>query len=154
MWSRLSQSYNQGDCLATLGTGMQPLDLPDHGCHLLASHSYPIMGSSVLICFLFNQFTLTPHVDISSDRVVSILDSWDGLRSSDASSPEDLAGVVENLELKASSTNRILRFTWEEICGIFDTLYLSWNPSLWKHQINLHRYVLMYTCNRGLRYHP
>ncbi|KZS95724.1 cysteine proteinase [Sistotremastrum niveocremeum HHB9708] len=117
-WSRFRAAYERGDCLATLGTGKQPVDMPQRRRHLLASHSYPIL-------------------DISSDRMVSILDSWEGTPQS--SSPDDIVAVVENLDLTAGNTNRILKFSWEEICEIFDTLYLSWNPAIWKHQTNLHR---------------
>jgi hypothetical protein len=35
----------------------------------------------------------------------------------------------------------ILKIPWSEVLCIFDGIYLSWDPTMWKHQINFHGHV-------------
>ncbi|EKM75828.1 hypothetical protein AGABI1DRAFT_102686 [Agaricus bisporus var. burnettii JB137-S8] len=52
------------------------------------------------------------------DRVFTVLDSW--VR------PDD------------KELSRVLKIPWSEVVYIFDGIYLSWDPGMWKHQINFH----------------
>ena len=39
-----------------------------------------------------------------------------------------------------------IRISWEDVCVIFDGIYLNWDPSQFAHRIEFHRYTLPVTC--------
>lgn len=40
----------------------------------------------------------------------------------------------------ASSPEELL-FAWEDLCGVFDSLYVNWDPEVFKHQMSHHACV-------------
>ncbi|KAI0629428.1 hypothetical protein C8Q77DRAFT_1220174 [Trametes polyzona] len=43
----------------------------------------------------------------------------------------------------ASGHRHVLEISWDEACNLFDGIYLSWNPKLFKHQLTFHGYLAL-----------
>ncbi|KAJ3564217.1 hypothetical protein NP233_g8439 [Leucocoprinus birnbaumii] len=65
------------------------------------------------------------------DRVFTVLDSW--VR------PED------------EQCSRVLQIPWSEVLYVFDGIYLSWDPAMWKHRIDFHGMWKRADANHNLR---
>ncbi|RPD57684.1 cysteine proteinase, partial [Lentinus tigrinus ALCF2SS1-6] len=111
-WDRLLRGYNSGNCVATLGTGEQ-VRVADASLALLATHCYAIIG-----------------VNQSKDnRRLTIFDPW-LQRSAD----EERAST----EVSTEATKRTVELTMDSVYQLFDGLYFSWNPAMFKHQMSFH----------------
>ncbi|KAH9855926.1 hypothetical protein C2E23DRAFT_723547 [Lenzites betulinus] len=119
-WSRLAEGYQSGECVLTLGTGER---LPSGGmsARLLSAHSYAVIG-----------------VRNDEHRVLTVFDPWVRLPTSN----EPGESTSEHREYPL---HRVFEISWDEACNLFDGIYLSWNPELFKHQLTFHgvpEYVL------------
>ncbi|KAL1938518.1 hypothetical protein VTO73DRAFT_11541 [Trametes versicolor] len=107
-WSRLAEGYHAGDCVLTLGTGER---VPEAGTpvSLLPAHCYAVIG-----------------VRNDEHRRLTIFDPWVQTHPGD--------GYQE----VPPSDSRVFDISWDEACNLFDGVYLSWNPSLFKRRLTFH----------------
>ncbi|KAI9062454.1 cysteine proteinase [Trametes sanguinea] len=108
-WTRIAEGYNSGHCVLTLGTGDR---IPDHvlPVDLIPVHCYAVIGIDE-----------EDHL-----RRFTIYDPW-----TRPSTGSDGTG-------SGDKENSILEISWHEVCNLFDGIYLSWSPSLFKHQLRFH----------------
>ncbi|KAI0359564.1 cysteine proteinase, partial [Trametes cingulata] len=113
-WSRVAEGYELGHCVLTVGTGerLHEFDFP---MPLLPAHCYAVIG-------LHN----------GDHRRVTIFDPW--VHCQVADEQDDRASAVQR-------STGVVDISWDELCNIFDGIYLSWNPELFKHQIVFHGFV-------------
>ncbi|KAH9889397.1 hypothetical protein C8Q73DRAFT_653542, partial [Cubamyces lactineus] len=57
-------------------------------------------------------------------RRLTIFDPW--VRSVDGNSGDKV------------NANRVIEISWEEVCNLFDGIYLSWSPRIFEHQLSFH----------------
>ncbi|KAF7350967.1 Calpain catalytic domain-containing protein [Mycena sanguinolenta] len=107
-WTRIVDAFHAGQCMLTVGTGVNP-DINWRGAKLLASHNYAVID-------------VTEDPDAS--RAFTILDSWVG-------TPDE---SVVNME----RTSGILKIPWTDVLEIFDSVYLSWDPAIWPTTLSFH----------------
>ncbi|KAI0369024.1 cysteine proteinase [Pilatotrama ljubarskyi] len=107
-WSRVTEGYQLGYCMLTLGTG-ERLPEANFPIPLLPAHCYAVIG-----------------VARDDHRRVTIFDPW-AHSQTEHEGYEDTAGQ-----------KRVAEISWDEVRNLFDGLYLSWNPKLFKHQISFH----------------
>ncbi|OAX42822.1 cysteine proteinase [Rhizopogon vinicolor AM-OR11-026] len=109
-WSRIMTAFPKGDCVMTVGTDDKTA-LKIHGVKLLPSHDYAVTGIR----------------ESNNERWVTLLDSR-------LCSPlcECLA------DPSTSACPRVLDLRWDDICATFEGLYISWNPTLFKHTTTFH----------------
>ncbi|KAI1791151.1 hypothetical protein LXA43DRAFT_1082820 [Ganoderma leucocontextum] len=110
-WARLMTGYNKGLCLITLGTGerVRTTDIP---VTLIPSHCYAVIGV---------------HDSPEGDRKLTIFDPW--VRPS-----EDPAEA----ETSSSKQKRAVDVPIDSIYHLFDGIYFSWNPAMFKHRLTFH----------------
>lgn len=91
---------------------------------------------------------INADLEETDDRLVAIVNPW--LHSlSNQELPNSLAG----LSISSDGGDKLKLFSdtwklsWEDICNIFDGIYLSWNPQIFQHVIVHHRY-------KSLLFHP
>ena len=94
-WSRLWTAWKSGNCLLTLGTGTSCEDK-----RLIPLHCYGI----------------TALKECEGDRIVSIVNPWKHLDSSECS---------------------IFHMSWDTMCRSFEMLCVNWNPALFSHKFTL-----------------
>ncbi|KAJ7503114.1 hypothetical protein B0H11DRAFT_2361192 [Mycena galericulata] len=108
-WARIVSGFSAGQCMLTLGTGVST-DISWRGADLLPSHSYAV-------------------IDVKEDqasRGCTVLDSW--IRPSEET----------ETNVDVDRTSRILNIPWSDVLEIFDSVYLSWDPSIWANNLTFH----------------
>jgi hypothetical protein len=84
---------------------------------------------------------INADLEETDDRLVTIVNPWRHSLSNQELH-DSLAGLSINSDggdrFKLFSDAR--RLSWEDICNIFDGIYLSWNPQVFQHVIVHHRY--------------
>ncbi|KAI0669613.1 hypothetical protein C8Q78DRAFT_1070706 [Trametes maxima] len=107
-WSRIARGYLVGDCVLTFGTG-ERLAQTSLPMQLLPAHCYAVIG----VCN-------------DDRRQLTIFDPW--VRPQTGRSGE----------VAPTARTRTVEVSWEEVCNIFDGIYVSWNPALFQHQLTFH----------------
>lgn len=75
----------------------------------------------------------------NEDRPVTVINPWRRTSQEDNSGghiSDDITSELGALELANSDTWSI---SWDDICNMFDTLFLIWNPRLFQHILAHHR---------------
>ncbi|KAJ7287023.1 hypothetical protein C8J57DRAFT_1282596 [Mycena rebaudengoi] len=108
-WARIIHGFFSGQCMLTLGTGVDS-HINWRGTHLLPSHSYAV-------------------IDVKEDhesRGFTVLDSW-----SRTSEPPSVDAEIRDFKLHVADYTTIigiLEIPWSEVLDVFDSVYLSWDP--------------------------
>ncbi|KAF8523246.1 cysteine proteinase [Gautieria morchelliformis] len=109
-WTRILNGFSKGHCLVTVGT---PSSFSDRSHdHLLPAHNYAVLDVQ----------------DDGTERYITFLDPW--LKSS--------APLVPGPGRITNGDATPLRLTWRQTCLLFNTIHLSWDPSLFPCQFYLH----------------
>ncbi|KAF7289323.1 Calpain catalytic domain-containing protein [Mycena indigotica] len=103
-WKRILDAFVTGQCMLTLGTGVDP-NLTWCGVSLLSSHCYAVID-------------ITESEDT---RTLTVLDSW--VRPPQDSQTQDC---------------RVRHIPWSDVVGLFDSIYLSWDPHIWPNSLTFH----------------
>ncbi|KAI0326343.1 cysteine proteinase [Cubamyces sp. BRFM 1775] len=105
-----------GDCVLTLGTGQR---VPSSSLliSLLPVHCYAVIG-----------------VSEEDHRRLTIFDPW--VQPADNNSGDK--GNANRTFLCAG----VIEISWEEVCNLFDGIYLSWRPQIFEHQLSFHGYAV------------
>ncbi|TFK84241.1 cysteine proteinase [Polyporus arcularius HHB13444] len=114
-WDRLMKGYVSGTCVATLGTGEQ-VRTTDVSLALLPTHCYAIIGVS----------------DSGHDRRLTIFDPWVPQHAHEGLAPTEGFG---------KNPQRTVELSMDAVYQLFDGIYLSWDPSMFKHQLSFHGYA-------------
>ena len=142
--------------MLTLGTGTR---LPEDSLlplKLMSAHCYAVIGQSIDV----SSFPILIHivlVDVNEeeeDRYVTILDNW--VESTQSQTHGSVESGFDKLSLEDTVDCRpgefdlrmsVLRFivyvascrvSWDTVCAVFDGLFLSWDPAIFKHQLQFH----------------
>ncbi|KAI0645166.1 hypothetical protein C8Q79DRAFT_756199 [Trametes meyenii] len=107
-WSRIARGYLVGDCVLTLGTG-ERVAQTNLPMQLLPAHCYAVIG----VCN-------------DERRRLTIFDPWVRPQSSRSNESDPIMRT------------RTVEVSWDEICNIFDGIYVSWNPALFQHRLTFH----------------
>ncbi|PVG04007.1 cysteine proteinase [Serendipita vermifera] len=124
MWKTIIAAFIRGQLLITLGTSdsvPSSNDLPQ----LLPLHSYACID-----------------LQDSEERLLSIINPWVQARSIEHGSPRQISSSLQSIEGNergSESKSNCWNLTWEDVCSLFDSIYLSWNPAMFKYSISHHR---------------
>ncbi|KAL5504667.1 RIM13 [Sanghuangporus vaninii] len=144
---RICEGFNRGSCVLTLGTGPRATDAP----HFVSA----LDGSQTKLLPAHSYAVLSIHEE-SDGRYLTILNPWNGSRNT--SSGLDVCNAIQRLQIDdqdasdhlhcgdtrmsvrgdVSASANLIDVSWDEICGIFDGLYLNWDPALFKHSREFH----------------
>ncbi|KAI3617749.1 hypothetical protein CBS9595_003658 [Malassezia furfur] len=103
-WQRLLQAWQQGTCLLSLGTGaVVDATVSDALRTFIPLHCYAILSLD----------------ERNGERVVTLVNPW---KTQGAPAPF----VVDD-------TPAVLTCAWEEVCALFDTIAVNWNPAEFEH---------------------
>lgn len=79
---------------------------------------------------------------------MTVLDSWiprskEGTNVSGPSLGQSKYGLIHMKVFDVYYLNipEITNICWNEVCDVFDGIYLNWDTSLFKHQLNFHGLV-------------
>ncbi|KAH9963021.1 hypothetical protein BJV74DRAFT_786999, partial [Russula compacta] len=118
-WSRISRGFIDGQCILTVGTDHRPI-ADRWRVKLLPAHCYAVID-----------------VKETKDgsRWLTILDSWlpgDGGAEVDA--------LLDDLSLghEDNDQRRSIDITWDDVCDLFGSVCISWNPVIFKHRLLFH----------------
>ncbi|KZO90603.1 cysteine proteinase [Calocera viscosa TUFC12733] len=115
-WRRLRRAFNDGKCLMTVGTGKSPGVFREH--QLTPYHAYAVIGLE----------------DEEHARTVSLWNPW-GRRAEIARAAEDAGtGGAGGLTRPEGP----IRMDWDDLCGIFDSIYLNWDPGIFPDKAVVH----------------
>ncbi|KAL5521398.1 hypothetical protein ACEPAG_9324 [Sanghuangporus baumii] len=147
VFRRICEGFNRGSCVLTLGTGPRASDashfvsaLDGPQTKLLPTHSYAV---------------LSIHEE-SDGRYLTILNPWNS--SQNTGSEPDVCNTIRRLQIDdqdvsdnmrcgdtrmsmrgtVSTSANLIDVSWDEICSVFDGLYLNWDPALYKHSHGFH----------------
>ncbi|CCM05215.1 uncharacterized protein FIBRA_07425 [Fibroporia radiculosa] len=120
LWARLFDGFSKGYCLLTVGTGDGVIAPLEPSLRLIPTHCYAV-------------------IDVRNDhgrRQLTILDSW--LHDE----PSDQDGYVANDGSTSTQTgpdsSKTFDLPWDSVCNIFDGVYLSWDPGIFRRHIRFH----------------
>ncbi|KAI0070564.1 cysteine proteinase [Panus rudis PR-1116 ss-1] len=112
-WSRILQGHTRGHCVLTVGTGERLPNVHNFPIPLLPAHCYAVIDVK----------------EDDSDRRMTIIDSRiDELDISKLSLEDD----------PDRPDSRSFDLSWDEVCAIFDGIYLSWDPKIFSHDLKFH----------------
>ncbi|KAI0690918.1 hypothetical protein C8T65DRAFT_87074 [Cerioporus squamosus] len=111
-WNRLMKGYTSGKCVATLGTGEQ-VRTTSSSLALLPTHCYAIIGVS----------------ESELDRKLTIFDPWVQRHAEEGRAPT---------EESVTKPERTVELSMDSVYQLFDGLYLSWDPTMFKRQFSFH----------------
>ncbi|KAH7907349.1 hypothetical protein BJ138DRAFT_1160375 [Hygrophoropsis aurantiaca] len=115
-WARTWSAFQDGHCVVSLGTD----DKSYEQCsHLMPSHNYAV----------------TDVRETNGERWMSLLDSRIGCDPQPQPQSESETSTDPD---SATPKSRLINLSWDDICGMFEGVYLSWNPSIFKHSITFH----------------
>ncbi|KZT61167.1 cysteine proteinase [Calocera cornea HHB12733] len=120
-WRRLSRAFNEGKCLMTVGTGRSPGTFGMH--QLTPYHAYAVIGLS----------------EQDHARTVSLWNPWGRRREGVPS--DEYAAARERPAQEGSGLREAegpIRMEWDDLCGIFDSIYLNWDPGIFPHKAVVH----------------
>ncbi|EGO00763.1 hypothetical protein SERLA73DRAFT_178686 [Serpula lacrymans var. lacrymans S7.3] len=110
-WSRIYDGFTKGHCVLTVGTDDR---IHIDGFQLLPSHDYAVIDIR----------------EVHEERFLTLLDSRVRVDSAEK-------GCTPSEDPPADSS-RILNMSWSDICGIFEGVYVSWNPDRFKYSVVFH----------------
>lgn len=103
-WQRLLGAWQQGTCLLSLGTGaVVDTTVSDQLRTFIPLHCYAILSLD----------------ERNGERTVTLVNPW---KTQGASAP-----------FAVDDTPAILACAWEEVCALFDTIAVNWNPDAFGH---------------------
>ncbi|TFK50844.1 cysteine proteinase [Heliocybe sulcata] len=107
-WNRLCLGFNEGRCLATVGTDERQ-DIQWNNRHLLSAHCYAVIDVQ----------------EAGGERTLTLLDP--------------LISFERRLtEETDTDQSRVWKMSWDNACSVFHSIYLSWDPALFPHQLTFH----------------
>ncbi|KAI5121454.1 hypothetical protein M0805_009562 [Coniferiporia weirii] len=147
VWRRTLKGFQQGTCILTLGTGARDStlvvpSLDGKRTQLLPTHSYAVLD----VC---------ENAD-GSERWMTILNPWtDG---ADLGTGADVSGAADDLRALRirdpadeqfglggegtasldSGKASLLSVSWDDVCSVFEGIYLNWDPEPFRHQVKFH----------------
>lgn len=85
--------------------------------------------------------TILTDIEDSDDRFVTVVNPWRSA-SLNHESPDSLARNSSGLIDRPTSNDisDTWKLSWEDVCTIFQGIYLSWNPRMFQHVIVHHGY--------------
>ncbi|KAJ6497495.1 hypothetical protein C8R45DRAFT_1093864 [Mycena sanguinolenta] len=107
-WTRILDAFHAGQCMLTVGTGVNA-DISWRGVKLLASHNYAVIDVKE---------------ELDTSRVITILDSW--------------VGTSDELTVNMERTSGMLDIPWTDVLEVFDSVYLNWDPAIWPKTLTFH----------------
>ncbi|EFX00051.1 calpain-like protease [Grosmannia clavigera kw1407] len=120
LWERIKKAYDSGDVMLTLGTGR--LSAEEEGLGLAGEHDYAVLDIQVDMAGNRRMLVKNPWCDNLVWRGIGI--------SPDAALPEATSSSTVPTAAPMTGTFWI---GYEDILQYYETLYLSWNPSLFSH---------------------
>ncbi|KAK6536905.1 cysteine protease [Arthrobotrys megalospora] len=148
LWDRVYQTWQSGDVLMTLGTGVLEA-WEGHG--LVGEHDYAIIGLQEVVSesgrvgrwlLVKNPWKTGGNwsgplaIDDSDDDSDDDADGEDSKSGSDEDSESDEDAYPEDLAQSPSQSA-----VWIDLNSVFrhfDSIYLNWNPALWSHRYDWH----------------
>lgn len=89
-----------------------------------------------------------------SQRRVTFLDPWTSIpKSTEQSGSSDISEGMRDLRLENNTFGEdgatadsmcecdTIEITWDDVCDVFDGIYLNWDPSLFKNSLEFHGFV-------------
>ncbi|THH18691.1 hypothetical protein EW146_g2354 [Bondarzewia mesenterica] len=119
-WTRLLHGFITGLCVLTVGTGDQPA-FEWESAELLPAHNYAIIDIIE---------------DADGGRWLDVLESRVPRPSVVASGNSEV--LLERLAIVDDDENQILRISWDDVCTLFESIYVNWDPFMFNHQLNYH----------------
>ncbi|KAI0090683.1 hypothetical protein BDY19DRAFT_992108 [Irpex rosettiformis] len=126
-WRLISEAYNSGTCVLTVGTGVK---LPEEHLlplPLLPAHCYAVIGV----------------VDEEGERTMTILDNW--VEGVETLHDQDLHFAIGEMTLQENekevdkkNRSQLCNVSWDAMCTVFDVLLISWDPGVFKNQLSFH----------------
>ncbi|GBE80774.1 Calpain-like protease palB/RIM13 [Sparassis crispa] len=119
-WSRVLAGFARGHCIFTVGTGTRLVVPKWSSFTLLPAHCYAVIDMQ----------------DSDGDRTLTVLDSWVQSQRT-INDPEKSDNRVSESHTQHDQP-RTLNISWDAIHDIFDGIYLSWDPGIFRHQLFFH----------------
>lgn len=129
LWKRIHTSYSFGDVMITLGTGqLSPRE--EHELALAGQHDYAVLGMAERD----NQKWLLVKNPWCEGTV------WKGETSTDSQTGLSAPEWTTTLRDALPSTAPVRKFwmTFDHVLQYFESLYLNWNPGLFKYRQDHH----------------
>ncbi|KAL4248263.1 peptidase C2 family protein [Abortiporus biennis] len=120
-WKRIMDGFSAGLCILSLGTGQSSVTTDALPFDLLPAHCYAVIGVR----------------EDGSTRLVTILDSWVP-HTEKRYELSELSMDQLTIDDRATGRARSYDIHWDTVCDLFEGIYLSWNPSLFNHQLTVH----------------
>ncbi|CZT02038.1 related to calpain-like protease palBory [Rhynchosporium agropyri] len=129
LWRRIHKSFSFGDIMVTLGTGKLSRK-EEKALGLAGEHDYAILDMK----------------EVGSQRLMLVKNPWcDGMvwRGSHFSASNDFektwtSELQDALPLEAPLSPGTFWMSFEDVSQHFDSLYLNWNPGLFRHRQDHH----------------
>jgi hypothetical protein len=96
--------------------------------------------------------------EVDGERLLSVLESRidsgllhiDGGPKNSAPEPEPTSSKsVRDMYTEGSIKSRAaLEISWDEVCNLFEGIYINWNPGLFRYSLDFHGYVYVPCCLR------
>ncbi|KAK9237224.1 hypothetical protein V1525DRAFT_344412 [Lipomyces kononenkoae] len=116
LWQRITVSWRYNDLLLTIGTGKLSRE-EELSVGLISEHDYAILDLKVLD---------------DDTKVVLIKNPW-------SCGPSlDIQGSLRGLQDKLPASSGCFWMEFSQLCIRFNSLYLNWNPQLFRHKKQVH----------------
>ncbi|KAI0919091.1 hypothetical protein AcV5_002096 [Taiwanofungus camphoratus] len=119
-WARIIDGFFKGHCLLTLGTGENVSASEPTAVALLPAHCYAVIDVH----------------GTTEDRRLTVLDTWVQPSTSESSVTDFIQGLASSREQLRPS--RTFDISWDRACQVFDGIYLSWDPGIFRNQLVFH----------------
>jgi calpain-7 len=128
-WQRLLNAQRFGDCLITCSTGDMTEEYGDQ-VGLVPTHAYAVLRTE----------------EVGKLRLLLIKNPWSRKRWNGKFSPEDskswTPALRKHLKYDAQTAsefdNGVFWIDYDSLCKEFSTIYMSWNPDLFKYSTSMH----------------
>ena len=107
-WERIHAAWAGGRCLLSAGTAAST-----------TPHSEP---NDVQLVSSHAYCVLDMYVNQDAQRRIVLLNPWD----------------METNQERGGGAARVVTLPWDQFCIRFDSIFLSWSPTRWRHQITSH----------------
>ncbi|MCO5588315.1 hypothetical protein L7F22_042270 [Adiantum nelumboides] len=121
MWDRLVQAIKEGNVMLTAGTSKQTQE--KYGdLRLIRSHNYAILDM----------------IENHAERKVVLMNPWRQPISSSRNGDGLASMQTLNDSLPTAYAKEKFTMSWDDMCARFDSLYISWNPKMFKSSHEFH----------------
>ncbi|PWN35081.1 cysteine proteinase, partial [Meira miltonrushii] len=121
VWERLVKAMKEGNAMLTAGTSKNTQE--EYGqIRLIRSHNYAVLDL----------------IEDHAERKVVLMNPWRQPVSSGASGGGLATMQTLNEALPVCYAKEQFTITWDELCARFDSLYISWNPKMFKMSSEFH----------------